>query len=287
MTCIMRLKLLFLIGFSLSQAWSSSGQNIDETRLLAGQFYAQQNYEQALFTYQRVAFFSKSKADPEVLSRIASCFYSTGDFTRALEYYDHAYFAESNPDLKTDYLFQKVITYLETKNFHFALIELLGQEFESDSPEYSRKELLLGASYFGLEQYVQAGDHLAEALPAERVEARDSIRQLFSNKKAFKRPNPKAALVLSAITPGLGQFYAGDIAGGINSFLLTGTLISIYVYLTTRLHPIDAILTILPWFQRYYQGGFDHAERAAELERERRRNQILQQTLNIISAGGQ
>ncbi|MCK5821518.1 MAG: tetratricopeptide repeat protein [Bacteroidales bacterium] len=283
----MRLKLLYIIGFSLLQAWSLTGQSINETKQLAGRFYAQQNYEQALLTYQRVAFFTSTKTDPEVLSRIASCFYSTGDFTRALEYYDHAYFAETNPELKTDYLFQKVITYLETKNYHFALMELLGQDFDLNSQEHFRKELLLGISYFGLEQYEQAGSHLTEAIPAARVEAKDSIRQLFLNKKLFQRPNPKAALVLSVITPGLGQFYAGDIAGGINSFLLTGTLIGIYAYLTTRLHPIDAILTILPWFQRYYQGGFDHAERAAELERERRRNQIIQQTLDIISNGDQ
>jgi len=280
----MRLKLLYLIGFSLLQTWTTTGQNTNGTRQLADQFYTQQNYEQALFTYQRVAFFSRPKTNPEVLYRIASCFYSTGDFTRALEYYDHAYFAETNPVLKTEYLFQKVVTYLETRNYHFALMELLGQEFEPNSPEYFRKELLLGASYFGLEQYEQAGNHLAEAIPIEQIEARESINQLFSNQKMFKRPNPKAALVLSAITPGMGQFYARDIAGGINSFLLTGTLIGVYAYLTTRLHPIDAILTILPWFQRYYQGGFDHAERAAELERERRRNKILHQTLEIISA---
>ena len=284
MTCIMRLKLLYLIGFSLLQTWTATGQNTHGTRQLADQFYTQQNYEQALFTYQRVAFFSRPKTNPEVLYRIASCFYSTGDFTRALEYYDHAYFAETNPVLKTEYLFQKVVTYLETRNYHFALMELLGQEFEPNSPEHFRKELLLGASYFGLEQYEQAGNHLAEAIPIEHIEARDSINQLFSNQKMFKSPNPKAALVLSAITPGLGQFYARDIAGGINSFLLTGTLIGVYAYLTTRLHPIDAILTILPWFQRYYQGGFDHAERAAESERERRRNKILHQTLEIISA---
>jgi len=281
----MRLKLPFLISFSLLITWTASSQSINETKQLAGHFFAEQNYEQALLTYQRVAFFSKSKADPEVLSRIASCFYSTGDFTRALEYYDHAFFAESNRDLKTDYLFQKVITFLETKNYHFALVELLSQKFEPNSSEYFRKELLLGVSYFGLEKYTEAGNHLLEAVPAERVKDRESIRKLFSNTKSFMRPNPKTALILSIITPGLGQFYAGDLTGGINSFLLTGTLIGIYAYLTTRLHPIDAILTILPWFQRYYQGGFDQAERAAELERESRRNQILQQTLDIISSG--
>lgn len=280
----MRLKLLFLIGFSLTLSLLSLAQNNHDTRLLADQFFTQGNYEQALFTYQRIAFFSNTRADPEVLYLIASCFYSTGDYQRALEYYDHAYFGESDKAKKTVYLFQKVITLLETGNYHFALMELLGMEFTPQSQNNYKKELLLGTCYFGLEQYEKAGDHFVEAVPEENYNARDAMRHLFSDTKEFNRPNPKTALILSIITPGLGQFYAHDIAGGINSFLLTGTLLGIYAYLTTRLHPIDAILTVLPWFQRYYQGGFDHAERAAELERERRRNLNYQQALKIIGS---
>ncbi|MBT3244519.1 MAG: hypothetical protein HN352_15330 [Bacteroidetes bacterium] len=279
----MKLKLLYIIGFSLLISSYLAGQDINQTRQLADHYYSLNNYNQALHSYQRVAFFSRPNADAEILSRIAYCFYSGGDFVRALEYFDHAYFAESDPELKTEYLFQKVMTYLETKNYHFALMELFSQDFESNSPQHFRKELLLGASYFGLEDYTEAGRHLHEAIPSENKEARDKISLIFSNEKSFSRPNPKTALILSAILPGLGQFYAHDAAGGINSFLLTGTLLGVYAYLTTRLHPIDAILTILPWFQRYYQGGFDHAEMTAEKEREKRRNMIFQEAINIIS----
>ncbi len=279
----MKLKLLFIIGFSIFLVRLATCQNIDKTKQLADQFYNQQNYEQALYTYQRLAFFSKPAADPEVLYRIASCFYSNGDFNRALEFYDHAYFAERNPEKQKDYLFQKVITYLETKNYHFALMELLGQEFEPESSDYYKKEMLLGACYFGLEQFEQAGNHLSAAMPQIHTAAKDSIIQLFSNPKSFTRPNPKTALVLSAIIPGMGQLYSHDLQGALNSFLLTGTMLAIYAYLTTRLAPLDAILTILPWFQRYYQGGFDNAEITAEKERERRRNTVYQEALSILA----
>ncbi len=259
------------------------GQSLAETRALADLFFEQENYEQALLCYQRTAFFSRPEADPDVFARIAECFYATGDFNRALEYFDHAYFAQPDSLSRLNYLFEKTRTLLETENYHFALVELLSHDFPDSSQAFYRQQLYLGASYFGLEQFEQAGKHFTAALPASAADGRRAIMELYDTPKKFERPYPKLALYMSAVLPGSGQFYAGDIAGGLNSFLLTGGLISSYFLLIYALHPIDAIMTILPWFQRYYQGGFDQAEIIAINKRQNRRNAIYQETIEILA----
>jgi len=259
-----------------------AAQDLQQTRKLADQFYAQGNFEQASMCYQRVAFFSRPEADPVILSRIAGCFYELGDFNRAMEYFDHAYFASNDFDQQAEFLFQKTATLLETGNYHFALVELLGHDFEPKSTLHFRKQLYLGSAYFGLEQYEKAGEYFEKSIPEDATDARRAIQQLYDNPKKFRKPYPKLALYMSAILPGSGQLYAGDLGGGLNSFLLTGTLVGSYFLLVNALHPVDAILTILPWFQRYYQGGFDQAEAIAINKREQNRNQIFQETLDII-----
>lgn len=278
----MRLKKLYLIVFSLTIASLGQSQTPAETRVLADQFFGSGQYSSALSYYQRLAFFSKDDADPLILKQIADCFYATNDFVRALEYFDHAYFASDSESFRTQCLFDKTTILLELGNYHYALAELLGLDLEVGSSEGFKKEFYLGAAYFGLNQFEEAGRHFQSALPLGAEKQRNEIQSLFANPKKFTRPNPKTALILSAILPGAGQVYAGDLGAGINSLLLTGTFVGLVFYLSARVHPIDAILTGLPWFQRYYQGGFDHAERTAESARTNQRNRIYQQTLKIV-----
>ncbi len=46
---------------------------------------------------------------------------------------------------------------------------------------------------------------------------------------------------------------------------------------------IDAILSIMPWYQRYYQGGFNRAEKMAEKKRSINRSNYFNEILKIIS----
>jgi tetratricopeptide (TPR) repeat protein len=278
----MKLKSLFIVVFSLS-CFGIYSQNLQQTQDLADDYFENGNPENALYHFQRVAYFSKSKDNHEVIGKIADCYYALGEFEKALEYYDHAYFACHESDKKWDYLFSKISTYLETKNYQLALVELYGIETTPGSELEVRKELYLASTFFGLEEFDQASAHFQAALPDDRSEDRQKIANLFSDPGNTRRPNPKTALILSIILPGSGQLYSGDAEAALNSFLLTGAFVGLVLYLSVRIHPIEAILTGSPWFQRYYQGGFDHAEQTAIDERQRRRNQIYQETLTIIS----
>lgn len=277
----MKLKVWFTVAFSLV-LFSAGAQDSAATRQLAEQYYADQNYQAALSAYQRLAFFSREQADPEVLFQIAGCFYQTGSPERALEYYDHAWFAAEDASFKNRCLFARVHTFLELRNYHSALAELLGMHVEEGSETWYRQQMYLGATWFGLEDYVQAGQFFVAAVPENRLALRRQVQELYAENKLFMRPDPRTARILSMIFPGSGQLYAGDPVSGLNSFLLTGVFVGLVVYLNIRTHPLEAIITGLPWFQRYYQGGFEQAGVAATKNREKRRNVLYQQTISLI-----
>jgi TM2 domain-containing membrane protein YozV len=82
--------------------------------------------------------------------------------------------------------------------------------------------------------------------------------------KSHLRPNPKVASFLSMVLPGSGQLYCGEFKSGINSFLLTGTAITVYTLISIRYSFIDAILGVFPYYQRYYTGGVINAQNMAK-----------------------
>ena len=71
--------------------------------------------------------------------------------------------------------------------------------------------------------------------------------------------------------PGLGQFYAGDIKNGINSLVINALFVGLFTYSFVTISPIDAYFSVLPWFQRYYKGGYTKAGIIAEQKVKKRR----------------
>ena len=279
----MMFKILFSIAFSLVTVLNCFSQDTDQTIGIGDKHFESDQITEALYAYQRAVFFSPSGADPDVLLKIADCFVREGDFEKSIEYFDHAYYADPDDSIKIEILFRKANSFIQTNNFHFALIELLGIKTEGGSLLEKRRALYLASAYYGLENYSNAESHFLKALPITEFDSREAIAKIFSKKSNFYRPNPKAAFWMSVFLPGSGQLYSGDWGAGINSFILTGSLAALTIYLTKLYHPIDAILTVLPWFQRYYQGGFGQAERIAELQRERKRSETYQELLTIVS----
>jgi hypothetical protein len=44
----------------------------------------------------------------------------------------------------------------------------------------------------------------------------------------------------------------------------------------------DAFITVMPWFQRYYTGGYRKAEAIAIAEKQRRRRQLYERLLGTV-----
>lgn len=278
----MKQKALFILASLICSGVCSPAQTVSETRSFADSLYLAGRLNDALPLYQRAAFFNRPQVDPEILCRIADCFIYGGDLEKALEFYDHSYFAQTNDSLKKEVLFRKSACFLRSRNYHFALIELLNLKDSLSTGFDQKRNFYLGITWFGLEDFSKAGGYFEKSVSDSL--SRQQIRAIFCDTRKFFRPKPKLASWLSIIIPGSGQIYSGETVSGINSLLLTGFFAGLGFYIASVTSPIDALFFALPWFQRYYQGGFQRAADFAINKRSEKRSLIFNQVLSVIAA---
>jgi len=260
---------------------AAAGQGIKDLQVYADYLFSASRFEEALPVYQRIAYFNEKKSDPDVWLKIADCFFETGDIGRSLEYYDHSYYAQKNDSLQTEILFRKAACYLKTHKYQMALIDLLSLNAPSDTWYYRKLNFYLGIAWFGCEDFILSESCFCKSTTDSTVA--EKVHGLFADPKTFTRPDPKTASWLSVFFPGAGQLYAGEAGEGVNSLLLTGSLVGLGILLAYYTSPWDAILTILPWFQRYYQGGIVRAGNLAKKRRAEQLSSTFDQTLILLS----
>jgi TM2 domain-containing membrane protein YozV len=152
---------------------------------------------------------------------------------------------------------------------------LLGQPNSLPDSLIRYKNFLLGITWFNELDFEASRMSFKEALQADDIAEKNAVDSLFYALSKIKHPNPKTAKTLSIFFPGAGQFYAGDIKNGINSLLLTGAFLALGISTAIRYSLVDAFGSVLPWFQRYYMGGYNRAERIAEERLREKQNKIF------------
>ncbi len=280
----MKLRLYFSAVSLFLAILPGVGQNLQETRRFADQLYLNGQYSLALSAYHRIVYFDRQQTDPGLLLRIADCYLANNDINHALEYFDHSYFAENSDSLKVGIVFKKSTCYIKSHNYSLALVELMSLDDNPNTWFYNRLNFYLGICWFGLEDFPRSQASFEKAATTEVQRA--NIQAVFADPHNINRPNPRIASWLSIFIPGSGQMYSGEIIDGINSMLLTGSFVALAFYLAITSSPIDAILTALPWFQRYYQGGFVRAEEFAKQKRAENRSQAFDRILLVLSSTG-
>lgn len=284
MKYITGLKILFFLIFSLAISHNARSQSLNKVIEFADIQFVSGNFNAALIEYQRAMFFSPPGNQSYLFRQTANCYYSTGDYENAMAYYDHAYNNYEIDSLKLECLFQKSSCFILQKNFNFALVELysIGENIS----EYfnQKKQFYQAVCYFGLEKFEESFNSFINSVPKGNEEIQLRLTELFDDKKRLFRPNPKTALILSIIIPGAGQFYGGDIKNGINSFVLCGTILGIGFNIASKYGFLNAAISVLPWYQRYYQGGFNRAQIIAEQKRLINRSKYYKEILEIISS---
>lgn len=278
--CTNALKVIFTALFSFFSVLSY-GQATGSIVTYADNQYQLGNYSGALLEYQRAIFFGETTTG-ELFHQMGNCSYQLKKFDQAIEYFDRAYFAYSNDSLKINALLDKAKCNIVTKNYKIALIDLFGVTDSLPEKTYRLKQFYIGLCYYGTEQFDDARQYFIDAVNPGFGSQRNNISQLLSDRKKLNKPNPRTASVLSLCFPGLGQFYAGDYKNGLNSLLLTGALVTLGVKISLEQTIWDGIFSVMPWFQRYYQGGYMRAEKIAIEKRAENRNEIYEQVLQEI-----
>lgn len=254
-----------------------TAQNYEQTLQFANEQYKLKNYDNALKTYKRLLFFAGDNDRFPLYEKIASLSLLAKDYYTAATFYKLAAKNSLTPDKKAEFLLNKAYCEMKTGDFLYATMDLFSINTGNKNLQ-QQINFYLGTCYFGMEKFDEAEKYFLKCVNGQDKEV---IKKLFKSKKLY-RPNPKTAKILSMILPGAGQFYVGNIKEGFKSLLLTTGLITLMAIITVNIDLLTAAVAIMPWFQRYYTGGYKKTEALAIVKRQKNRSKIYNQIVKVI-----
>ncbi|MEM6344257.1 MAG: hypothetical protein AAF927_10270 [Bacteroidota bacterium] len=258
-------------------------QSLEETYAMAQSFREQGRYEAAIPAYERVIFFdTQQRYQGECYRQLANCAEALGRYKQADRYLNFAYYLQTEPPIQREIQFQQIRVRLLRQEFVSAQEELwlLGT---LSSAELGTYHLYAFVAAFGMGVYDSAQHHI-NYFVGDNDSLKAVVADLFVQNKKVSKISARKAKILSIILPGLGQFYAGEVKAGLNSLGLTAGILIIGFQVALRSSALDAIFAIVPWFTRYYQGGYLRAADMATRKQERRRAEIYQELLEVIGS---
>lgn len=269
---------LVLAIFSLLLRFSVQAQSPADCLKLARQAYETDNYAFALELYERVLFFQREVVDREHFERIAQCYVALQQFDKATVAYQTSASLAPSDSARSAYFLKSAWCQLMMNSFQDALIVLYNLPEDLPATLQREKHFYIGLATFQLGQYEDA--HTAFRAYFSNPADVQWVDDLFKkNSRLARRYNPRTARTLSIIVPGSGQFYAGDIKNGFNSLLLMSGIIALGVNYMATYTWFDSLVSIAPWFQRYYFGGFKRAGQAATDRLNKEREKLLKQLI--------
>lgn len=263
-----------MIIFSFALLYGAKAQGIDETRSLAHEMFDQQEYDSSVKLFRRVAFFGEDSLKALVYPYIAKCYLHEGDYSQGIFFFELASNTTGSDSLLKEYTFSKALCYILMDEFNYALQELYSID-PGQSGYFIRKyHFYMGIIHLKQDDIPGSQLHFLSAVKSR--EEYDEIIEVY-NSTNLERPRPVTARILSIFLPGLGQIYSGDSFNAANSFLLNASLATLMLRIAFTQTFFDAVITIGPWFQRYYIGGFTRAEQIAIDRRKEKREDLLQE----------
>jgi tetratricopeptide (TPR) repeat protein len=262
--------------------YSANGQTIVQTLALADSLALMGRDERAIEYYERVVFFDADNTFMDSYERIAECYQRLQRWPDAERFFELAANVSHVASNQNVLVKKKVEAMLMQKKFLELRQDLFTLEQAEGINDYEY-HLLMAISYFGEENFVDSKKHFL--LSCKSSEQQEKVVQAFSRIDRINRLNPKTARILSMVMPGLGQLYAGDIKNGIISFGLTSGLLVLGYHAALSFGFFDAALMVLPWYQRYYFGGFKRAELIAIAKKKERRAKVYNELIPYIDSG--
>jgi TM2 domain-containing membrane protein YozV len=236
---------------------------------------------QAIPTFRRVVYFDTSGMLAEQsFEKLGDCYTWMNKAGKAHYYYDLAYQHAGADSVKTLLALKKVHVYLLEKKYDYASIEMAGIPVQGQGSLLETKRTYQGIIAYKTGEFEKARQQFL--LAAGDSVQKQAIDSLFREVEKMNRLNPKLARYLSIFLPGSGQLYAGHPVEAANSFLLTTAFWGLYVYTMINYSLVDAVLAVIPWFQRYYTGGFFQAEELAQQKIAEERSKVFNELIDVM-----
>ncbi len=256
-------------------------QDVHQTFELGVESYERGDYSQALPLFRRVLFFGKDQYRFDTYRMIASSYKELAKYEPAHKFLDLAYRNCNNDSVQKEIVFEKAVLFVLEEKFNYALIELYN--VETNSLYFTTKyEFYMGVINFKQGDYEGAHQNFKNCI-AQDTSVMNELYSLFEENHEVNKLNPKRAQYLSYVLPGLGQLYAGDYENAINSLLINAAFLTLYFEVAFSYSLLDGMLSILPWFNRYYLGGATKAKEIANKKIVERRNEVFAEILHLIA----
>ena len=270
--------IIYLISFLSSVSLTS--QNQIESFQFALNNFESENYDLCIPYFKRIAFFESDNITN--LNYLADSYYKIKSYDNALVHYSLIYNLLTKDSMKNEVCFEMTKCYMSQEKYEYAKIEILNIK-EHNNYFKSRK------NYYLFLIYLYEGDIESSKKYFLKInELSDfnyiQVDSIFSRlERKIRRTNPKVASALSMVLPGAGQVYSGNFSSGLNSLLLTTTALSVFTIISIRYSALDAILSVFPYYQRYYVGGVVNAINFAEEKNKSLYSETLNNLNNILN----
>lgn len=256
-----------------------SGQSIEQTFAHADSLMLVKDYETAIPLLRRVIFFNP-ELFPEAYSMLGDCYKQKGNKDKSLYYYNLALKVTSGDSLKAEAQFDIIALHLKNNEPNFALSKLFSLKAKENNYLSRKKNFYFSLAYYQLKNFDKSSEYFMLALRPESAPARAAIDSLYQAALKNNRFNPNLPMLLSTV-PGMGQLYLGEYGAAANSLLLTSAMAGVYILAIKELTLLDAILSIFPWFQRYYSGGILKTKSLAVKKKETRYLEIYNALIKL------
>jgi tetratricopeptide (TPR) repeat protein len=279
----MRLKRYLLIGLSLIISGALFSQSVVETYDYAKKQFEEANYELSIKSLHRVIYFGGDEYLFDCSLMLAECYNAIGEAEKALPRYDIAYNLTQDDSVRNEITFRKTASLILLEKYNHALMELYSLDDNLNSYFNDKYSFYMSLIHFRKGDFDLAFGGFESIIPSTDIEGRQRIADLKKECEKIDRINPNTAQWLSLLLPGLGQLYVGEYDNALNSFLINAAFATLYFTVIKSYSLLDGILSIYPWFQRYYIGGFQNAKRLAVEVKDNRRRLVLREVLLTVS----
>ncbi|MCK4689820.1 MAG: hypothetical protein KAT41_05965 [Candidatus Marinimicrobia bacterium] len=229
---------------------------------LGDYFYSKQHYFESVTEYKRLLFFKKYSNKDEILYKIAKAYYSSGQKESAANTLLELISDNETSDFDRDGLILLAKIYWELYDYQSMrnVLDYLGNILEND-----KKEQI---------QYIKAWTYIYQANWEEGIEELrslgcaecDALIQDVENVSSVPKKSKKAAIILSNIIPGSGQFYAGDYENALYSFALVGSITASIIANVYQKVYFVALIKYLFLYSRYSRGGLKNLAKRIDRE---------------------
>jgi tetratricopeptide (TPR) repeat protein len=247
----------------------------------ADSLYTKENYSAAIKEYQRYLF-QNNIQDASIYMKVGDAYGKLNNWNQAELFFDKAYFEANSDSIRLRATIKKASALVGQKRYLDAQVELFQIDRLNTGSAIQEIHFLEGIIYFALNDYEKSQQSFTQIVNSDSLKVGE-LNDLYADINQLEKPKLRTARILSSIIPGSGQLYAGNGQEALNSLLLTGGLISLGVVMAIQISYVDALITIIPWFQRYYFGGLENVDELVAHKKAVKKEEFYRKILLIIS----